>query len=92
MGHWAQFLPIPWNRVTKSECRVEDDQNSEAYNYAMSILHHNETLQQLDNTLSDLSDSVMAAVLTRPRTDVVFPDGCGADALQAALELAATIR
>ena len=78
--------------MTISEYRVDGDQKSEAYNYAMSILHETSTLEQLDLTLNDLSDSVMAAVLSRPRTDIVFPAGCGADALQAALELAATIR
>ena len=92
MGHLAQFLPVPWNSVTNSKTAVDGDQKTEAYNEPMSILHQNDTLQQLDQTLNDLSDSVMAAVLARPRTDVVFPAGCGADALQAALELAATIR
>ena len=77
--------------MTNSESPVESEQKSEAYKGCMSLLHQNDTLEQLDHTLSDLSDSMMAAVLARPRTDVVFPAGCGADALRAALELAAMI-
>jgi hypothetical protein len=91
VGHSAQFLPVPWNCVTNSESRVENEQKSEAYKDLMSSLHQNDTLEQLDNSLSDLSDSGMAAVLARPRTGVVFPAGCGADALRAALELAELI-
>jgi len=70
---------------------VDTIQKREAYNSPMRTLHTTQ-LETLEATLSDLPSDAVAAVLSRPRNNIEFPDGVGADALQAALELAALIR